>query len=153
MSKIVDEAMDAVRKLSAVEQADIGREIRARTLEAQGATRVTGGYAFRVPSAWMFGRADEYLVSDTQIDAISDRRHTKSDMVVAVAASALAVAAVYGLPAILLPFDFFAGQTIGHVCFWIAQCWLTLLAYVQACRWLARRRLQPLLAGLPRTAD
>ena len=38
----------------AVEQAYIGREIRVRTLEAQGFTRVTGGYAFRVPSAWMF---------------------------------------------------------------------------------------------------
>ena len=64
-------------------------------------------------------------MSDTQIDAISDRRNAKLDMVVAVAASALAVAAVYGLPATLLPFDFFAGQTIGHVCFWIAQCGLT----------------------------
>lgn len=153
MSKILDEAMDAVRKLSATEQADIAREIRARTLEAQGFTRVTGGYAYRAPSPWIFGRADQYLVTEALIEAISDGRNTKSDIVMAVAASALAVAVIYGLPASFLPFDFFAGQTAGHVCFWIAQCGLTLLAYVQAGRWLARRRLQELLAGLPRMAD
>src|SRR5690242_1973723 len=103
MSKILDEATDAVRKSSATEQAEIARENRARTLEAQGFTRVTGGYAYRAPSAWIFGPADQYLVADTLIEAIHDGRNTKFDMVMAVAASTLAVAVIYGLPASFLP--------------------------------------------------
>ena len=148
MSKILDEAMDAVRALPATEQADIAHEMRDRALQAQGFTRATGGYELRVPSAWMLGRSARYLATDAQVEAISEARNTNSDTAMAVAASAVAVAVVYVLPAAWLPSDFFAGQTVGHVCFWIGQSGLTFLACAQAYRWLAFRRLQPVVAGL-----
>jgi hypothetical protein len=79
MSKILDEAMDAVRALPATEQADIEHEMRDRALQARGFTRATGGYELRVPSAWMLGRSARYLATDAQADAISEARLTNSD--------------------------------------------------------------------------
>jgi hypothetical protein len=149
MNKILDQAIDAVRSLSPGEQDEIAREIRSLALEAQGFKAVAGGYVFRVPSPWMFGRDRHYLVTEAQIGEIGEARRTKSDMTLAVLAAAIAAAVVVGLPGAWLPADFLGGQTIGHVLFCMVQGGILVLAQAQCCRWLAFRRLQPTLTRVP----
>ena len=153
MNKIHDQALDAVRHLSPDQQDDMARAIRSRALEAQGFVPAPGGYAFRAASQLMFGGAKRYLVTAAQADEIAGARNTKSDVALAVLAASIAAAAVFGLPAYLMPAGFLGGHTIGHMLFWMAQGGVVLLAQVQSYRWLAFRRLRPILARLPLAAE
>jgi hypothetical protein len=153
MSKILDEATDAVRCLSPDEQDEIAREIRSLALEAQGFKPVPGGYGFRVSNPWMFGRADQYLVTDAQIEETGAARNTRLDVALAVLAAAIAVVIVLTLPAAWLPADFLGGHTVGRALLLIVQGGMMLLANVQCFRWLAFRRLRPVLARVPRTKE
>jgi hypothetical protein len=110
-----------------------------------------GGYVFRAPSPWMFGRASHYLVTDAQKEELLGP--TRSDVVLAVLASAIVSAVVLGFPEAWLPAYFLGGQTIGRVLFSIAQGASPVLAGLQCLHWLAFRRLQPILTHLPRTRD
>lgn len=148
---MTDEATDAARCLSPDEQGEIAREIRSLALEARGFKPVPGGYGIRVSSPWMFGRADQYLVTDAQIEEIEAARNTRLDVALAVLAAAIAVVIVITLPATWLPADFLGGRAVSRVLLLIVQAGMMLIANVQCFRWLAFRRLRPVLAHLPRT--
>ena len=149
MSKIIDQAIDAVCDLSPDQQDEIAREMRALALEAQGFKVAAGGYEFRVPSPWMFGRDKHYLVTDAQIEEIGEVRSTGSDVALAALAAGIAAVFVVGLPGVWLPAGFLGDHTVVRLLIAIAQGGIMLLAYAQCGRWLAFRRLQPTLARLP----
>jgi len=153
MSKILDQTVEAVRGLSPEEQDEVVREMRSLALEAQGFKSVPGGYAFRVSSPWLFGRANHYLATGAQIQEVAEARNTMADVALAAFASAIAVVVVLGLPAACLSAGFLGRQTAGHALFWLAQGGITVLVYAQCCCWLAFRRLRPILARLPRTKE
>jgi ABC-type dipeptide/oligopeptide/nickel transport system permease subunit len=148
MSKILDQAVEAVRGLSAEEQDDIARETRSLALEAQGFKSVPGGYALRVSSPWMFGRASHYLATDVQIQEVTAARNTMADVALAALVSAIAVVVVLGLPA-----GFLGRRAADYALLWLVQAGITVLVYVQCCHWLAFRRLRPILARLPCTKE
>ncbi len=155
MTKILDQAIDAVRSLSPEEQDDIAREMRSLALQSQGFKPVPGGYVFRVPSPWTFGRPDHYLVTDAQIEEIRKSRNTKSDMVLAVLANSIVtvvlVLAVVALsPAIFLLHGELA---IGQVVLWLGVGGIMVLVNVHCFSWLTFRRLRPILVRLPRMKE
>lgn len=153
MSKILDQAIDAVRSLPPDEQVEIARAMRSLALEAQGFKPVPSGYEFRVPSPWMFGGDKHYLVSDAQIQEIGEARTSKSDMVLAILAASVMVVIALTLPVAWLPADFQVDHAVGRVLLWIVQGGAMLLANLQCCRWLTFRRLQPTLARLPLASE
>src|SRR6266404_5329199 len=90
MTKFLDQAIDAVRRLSPGEQDEIARTIRLQTLESKGFKPVPGGFVFRVPNPWVFGRAKHYLVTVAQLEEVEAiPGPILSDIPLAVLASAI----------------------------------------------------------------
>ena len=135
--------------MSLDEQDEVAREVRLLALEARGFKPVPGGYAFRVSSPWLFGRADHYLATDAQVEEIAAARSTRSDIALAVCAAALAVVIVLFLPTAWLPAD----HSIGRVALVIVQGGMLVLAHLHCFRWLAFQRLRSILAHLPRMKE
>lgn len=155
MTKIVDQAIDAVRSLSPEEQDDIAHEMRALALESRGFRPVPGGYVFRVPSPWTFGRPGHYLVTDAQIEEIGEARNTKPDMALAVLANSIVIAVLFLTVGTLWPAIFLVhGElAVGRVLLWLGVVGVAMLLNVQCVSWLAFRRLRPILVRLPRPKE
>ena len=147
MTKILDQAIDAVRRLSPGEQDEIARTIRLQTLESKGFKPVPGGFVFRVPNPWVFGRAKHYLVTDAQLEEIEAiPGPILSDIPLAVLASAIVSVVLFSAGA-WSPADFLGGQSVGH--YLLAFGGIPVLIWLQCFRFLAFRRLRPILACLP----
>ena len=110
-----------------------------------------GGYVFRAPSPWMFGRGRRYFVTDAQKGELLGP--TRSDVVLAVLASAIVSGVVLGFPGAWLPAYLRDATTVGGFLFSLAKVASPVFAGLQCLHWLGFRRLQPILAHLPRTAD
>jgi hypothetical protein len=153
MTKILDQAIDAVRSMSPDEQDEIARAIRFQTLESKGFKPVPGGFVFRVPNPWVFGRANDYLVTDAQLEEIEAMPGPiLSDIALAVLASAIVSVILFSAWA-WLPADFLGGQTVGRYLLAFGQGGIPVLIGLQCLRCLAFRRLRPILVCLLRTKE
>jgi hypothetical protein len=106
--------------------------------------RTAGGYVFRAPSRWLIGPARHYLVDEATKDeivcALADIRVLGARAVIAVV-----VAVLVGL---LISLHFRAHLILAGV-----SAFALLIAFVAVVRFHQLAALQPLLAGLPPTAE
>jgi len=116
--------------------------------------RVAGGHIFQAPNPWLFGRSSRYLVNDTQkaqlLAIITPRRPTL--WVVVLAAGIGLWAAV----ASVIVWAFGSGHDQPTAYDMVAMTLLIFVPLILALMMALRRnlrRMQPVLAGLPRTDE
>jgi tetratricopeptide (TPR) repeat protein len=114
--------------------------------------KVDGGWLFRAPNAWVFGRAEHYLLSDTQRAAIHAIL-TPHRPVLTVAILIIVLLSAVGLSvgtAMLVYQDADKLTAVGAVAM-ISGILLLLYGALLVATRLRIRKLQPLLAGVPLT--
>ncbi len=127
-------------------------EVRA-TIEAVNFKNVPGGYVFRAPGPWLFGSARYYLVNEAQkagiVSIMTPRRPVLRHVMAWVALVLMVV--VGGMTIwVCTGHD---NPTTADVFVWIGLVIAQIFTAVLILRWRLRRRLQPLVAGLPPSDD
>lgn len=110
---------------------------------------VAGGWVYRAPNPWVFGDAPHYLVDDTQKAEIEmivvPRRPVLLGIIIALGIFAW-VFAIGGLVWLISGDE---DPTTADVIAIAALTAISLLAAIPLANWIQRRRLEPILAGLP----
>jgi hypothetical protein len=117
---------------------------------------VPGGYVYRAPSQWVFGptrTCDHYLVNEAQkakIAAIVTPRRPILWQAVLWIGFSLMVAVAGVIAWAVTGHD---NPTLTDVSIMVALSLVQAFLALQIYRWMLRRRLRPVLAGLPRTDE
>ena len=114
---------------------------------------VAGGWVYRAPNPWVFGDAPHYFVNDAQkaqIEAVIIPRRPVLFGAMLVAGITAWVLAVVG---IVWGFSRHDEPSSADVVAITAFTVISLLAAIPLAGWFQRRRLEPILAGLPLTQE
>lgn len=114
---------------------------------------VSGGWVFRSPNPWLFGDTPHYLVDDAQKAQIEAILVPRRPAVV----GALLVGGIVTWGIVVATFMWaFAGHedlTPGDICVMVVLILIPLLALLPIAGFVQRRRLRPVLAGVPLTTE
>ena len=116
--------------------------------------RVSGGWVYRAPNPWVFGDTPHYLVNEAQKAQIEAIIVPRRPVLFAAALVAGIIAWVVAVATIIWAFgsghdDPSAGDLVAMTVLIV----FPMLAAVPFAAWIQRRRLQPILAGLPLTDE
>ena len=114
---------------------------------------VAGGWVYRAPNPWVFGDAPHYLVNDAQkaqIEAIVIPRRPVLFGAMLVAGIVAWVFALVGIVWVVSRHDDPSTTDVIAIAVLVA---ISLVAALPFAGWIQRRRLQPILAGLPLTQE
>jgi len=115
---------------------------------------VSGGWVYRAPNPWVFGDTPHYLVNEAQKAQIEAIIVPRRPVLFAAALVAGIIAWVVAVATIIWAFgsghdDPSAGDLVAMTVLIV----FPMLAAVPFAAWIQRRRLQPILAGLPLTDE
>ena len=113
---------------------------------------VAGGWVYRAPNPRVFGDASHYLVNDAQKAQIEAIIIPRRPVLLGVLLVAGIVAWVFALLGIVWAISRHDDPTTTDVIA-IAVVAISLVAALPFAGWIQRRRLQPILAGLPLTQE
>ena len=114
---------------------------------------VAGGWVYRAPNPWVFGDAPHYLVNDAQKAQIEAVIIPRRPVLFGVLLVAGIVAWVFALAGIVWAISGHDDPTTADVIAIAVLVAISLVAAVPLANWIQRRRLEPILAGLPITQE
>jgi uncharacterized membrane protein len=130
--------------------ADINSKFKSPLFKAAAG----GGWVFRGPSPLVFGDAPHYLVNDDQRAQIETILRPRRPVVLAVLLIAALFAWVFAVTGLVWAFG--SGRdtaTTGDIIVMVVLIVIPIIAALPVTAWVQGRRLQPLLKGLPLTAE
>ena len=114
---------------------------------------VAGGWVYRAPNPWVFGDAPHYLVNDAQKAQIEAIIIPRRPVLFGVLLVAGIVAWVFALVGIVWAVSRHDDPTTADVIAIAVLVAISLVAALPLAGWIQRRRLQPILTGLPLTQE
>jgi len=114
---------------------------------------VADGWVYRAPNPWVFGDAPHYLVNDAQKAQIEAIIIPRRPVLFGVLLVAGIVAWVFALGGIVWAVSRHDDPTTTDVIAIAVLVAISLVAALPFAGWIQRRRLQPILAGLPLTQE
>ena len=114
---------------------------------------VAGGWVYRAPNPWVFGDAPHYLVNDAQKAQIEAIIIPRRPVLFGAMLVAGIVAWVFALVGIVWAVSRHDDPTTTDVIAIAVLVAISLVAALPFAGWIKRRRLQPILAGLPLTQE